>query len=309
MYKFARKVMLFKIEAVYGTDPVPTGPLNAILAYNGEITPMEATYVERKPMRPFLGPQSKLVDGKSMGLVFDVHAAGSGAAATAVPYGPILRACGLAETITPVTGPVEYEPVSSAEESGTAYFYMAGALHKGQGMRGNVEFMIDALDVPRFHVTMTGLFQDIAAGAFPAPDFSAFQTPLVASKAATPTFTLHGYAGKLASLSLNLGNEVRYRNLIGAESVDNTDRAASGRISIESPDLAAKNYFTAAKDGIEAALQVIHGSVAGNIVQIDAPKVQVTNPRYADRDGITFLDMDLNVAPDAGDDEIKITTK
>ncbi len=307
-YKFARKALLFKVESVYGTDPTPTGSANAILAYNVEITPLNATYVERRPARPFLGPQTQLVDGTSMGMTFDVHAIGGGAADTPPPYGPILRACGLAEEIDEGVK-VEYLPVSEDEESGTVYFYMAGALHKGVGVRGNLELVVDAVDVPRFRPSLTGLFQAVAPAALPDADFDAFTKPLVATKTNTPTFTLHGHSGKLASLNLNLGNDVAYRNLVGAESVDITDRAASGRISIEVPDPTAKNFFTIAAAGDTGALQVVHGTVAGNIVQVDVPKVQLTNPRYANRNGVSFLDMDLYIVPDEGDDELVITTK
>lgn len=308
MYKFARKVLLGKIEGTYGTDSTPAAGTDAILAYNGEIRPLEQTYVERRPMRPFLGPESQLVDGRMFGITFDVHAAGGGAVDTPVPYGAFLRACALAETINATTD-VQYDPVSASEESATAYWYQAGSLHKGVGLRGNAEFIVDSLDVPRFRFTMTGLYQDVASQALPSPDFSAFQTPLVASKANTPTFTLHGFAGKLAALNLNLGNDVQYRNLVGSESVDNVDRAASGSITIESPDVSTKDFFAIAKAGTTGALQVIHGATAGNIVQVDASAVQLTNPRYSNRNGVTMLDMDLYIVPDSGDDEIKITTK
>jgi len=66
---------------------------------------------------------------------------------------------------------------------------------------------------------------------------------------------------------------------------------------------------TTAKGDTTEALQLIHGASAGGIVALDAPKVQVMNPRYVDLDGIAMLEMELSIVPDAGDDDFLITIR
>ena len=57
------------------------------------------------------------------------------------------------------------------------------------------------------------------------------------------------------------------------------------------------------------ALQLIHGVGTGNVITIDAPNVQLLNPRYTESEGDTMLEMDLSLIPGSGgDDELKITT-
>jgi len=101
-----RRVVLAKIESVYGTDPTPTGSANAMLVSNLDITPLDAKIVDRNVIRSFLGNADQLLSSASVGITFDIELAGSGTAGTAPAYGPILRAAGFAETLTaaPVTG-------------------------------------------------------------------------------------------------------------------------------------------------------------------------------------------------------------
>ena len=57
------------------------------------------------------------------------------------------------------------------------------------------------------------------------------------------------------------------------------------------------------------ALQVVHGTTAGNIVQLDATLAQVLNPTYGESQGIRTLQMGLSIIPTNGDDDFKITVK
>ena len=141
-----RRTILAKIETVYGTDPTPTGSANAILVRNMTITPLNAEMVSRDLVRPYLGTSEQLVAAKHVAIEFEVEMAGSGTAGTAPAYGPLLRACGLAETDG--LSDVVYSPVSSGFESVTMYHNVDGVLHKITGARGNAEFTINARAIP-----------------------------------------------------------------------------------------------------------------------------------------------------------------
>lgn len=107
--KAKRKVITAKIEAVYGTDSAPAANANAILVHNFSCTPKQIRYVERDPALPYFGNDGMIKVGETMQMQFDIEVAGAGGVADAPKFGPLLRGCGLAETITAVTGPVTYE--------------------------------------------------------------------------------------------------------------------------------------------------------------------------------------------------------
>ena len=241
----------------------------------------------------------------------DIEIAGSGITPPSSPaaYGPALRAAGLAETAVATVGQerVEYDPITGGYESATIYFHHDAALHQMLGVRGELQVVFAASQVPVYRFSYLGLHVSPTTAAIPDVDFSGFRDPEVADNV---TFSLHGFAATVQSLQLNLGNNVVYRELMNGKAVNVTGRAPSGTVVIEAPPLADKDYFAAAEAETLDALQLIHGTAAGDIVQIDAPAVQLINPRYTNVDGVTHIEMDLNPTPTAaGNDEIKITTK
>lgn len=304
-----RKSLLAKIEVTYGTDAVPTGAANAIRAQNVTIRPMEGGSVTREPARPFLGSDGEILVDTHVALEFEVEAAGAGAVDSAPGYGPLMRACGLAETITPTTGPVEYDPVSAAFESVSIYFNIDGTRYALLGARGNVEAVLRPSELPRLRFRILGLFVAPSAQALPTPDISGFQQPLPANDANT-TFTLHGHAGVMEELSVDLGNTVNGRFFVNSESIVVGDRVTRGSARIQAPALATKDFFAIATARTRGVLQAVHGTVAANIFQIDAPAVEIGRPTVGQTGGVKHLVLPLLMVPTAaGDDEVKFTTK
>lgn len=306
---FREKLLLAKIEGTYGTDSVPTGGSDAMLTSNMVVTPFEGDPVERNLDKPFLGDDGVIHVGVHVLNQFGVEIAGAGSAGGVPAYEPLLRACGLGETNNVGVSQV-YDPVSDSFESVTMYNHLGGQKHGMVGARGNVSLEISPREIPHFMFNMIGLWQAPASGADPTPDWSAFNTPLAVTNDNTPTMTLHGTALTLVSLSLNLGNEVKYRNLVGQEAAEIIDRKTAGRIVFEAPALSAKDWFSTAKANTTGALQLVHGATAGNIVQVDAPTVQLLKPSYGEVEGVRTIEADLRLIPsDAGNDQIKITVK
>ena len=304
-----RAAVLAKIETVYGTDPVPTGPANAILISDVNIGPMEMKTVDRANVRPFLGSNEQLPTGLFSKVDFTCEAAGSGTAGTAPAWGPLLRMCGFAETVTAGTK-VEYAPVSTGFESGTIYFNLDGVLHKLTGARGSVALDFTRDGRPAMKFSFTGLFNAVVDAAAPTVTLTAWQKPLAVNRTNTPTLTLHGTAGRVHSLTCDMANNIVFRELIGAAmgEVLLTDRKPVGQIVMEAVTVASKDWWTSIKNVTTGALQLIHGTVAGNKFQIDAPNIQLISPQYQDQDGIAMLQCGLVFAPGtSGNDEIKIT--
>jgi len=305
--KFRKKVLLLKTESTYGTDAVPTGAANAILASNVEITPLVGEQVTRENVQPYLGSRQQLHVGVHVALEFDVEMAGSGTAVVATKYGPALIACAHAEVISTN---VAYSPVSASEGSCSIYFHLDGQKHALLGARGTAEWRLNAKAIPIIHFAFKGLYVAPAATADPTPTLSGFTTPKTVGAANTPTFTLHGYAGKLMNFTLTQGNVVEHLDLVGEQSVQITDRRAVGQIVIEAPPLGTKDYFAIARAETLGVLQIIHNTGAGSICQIDAANVQLLNPTYQEQSGRVMLSLGLNFVPSSsGNDEYVYTTK
>lgn len=303
-----KAAVLAKIETVYGTDPTPTGAANAILISDVNINPMEMKTVDRDNIRPFLGSNEQLPTGLYTKIDFTCEAAGSGAAGTAPAWGPLLRMCGFAETISAGVK-VEYSPISTAFESGTLYFNIDGVQHKLTGARGSVSFDFTRDGRPAMKFSFTGLFNAVTDAASPTVVLTAWQKPLAVNRTNTPTLTVLTYAGRVHSFTADLANEVIFREMIGASTgeVLITNRKPAGQILMEAVTVATKDWWTSIKNITTGAVQLIHGTTAGNKFQIDAPNVQLINPQYQDQDGVAMLQAGLVFAPSTGNDEIKIT--
>lgn len=305
---YRKKVLLAKTEVTYGLDPTPTGAANAILTKDLTINLMQGNTVERNVDRPILGGDVAIHVAPYTTLSFGVELASSGTAGTAPAWGPLLQACGFGETISAGTS-VTYAPVSTGFKSCTLYFHIDGLLHKLTGARGTVSFSLAPGGLPLMNFTFTGLRNAPSDTALPTPTLTAFQTPLGVNKANTPTFTLHGFSATVEKFDIDVANEITYRNVIGEESVQLVDRKPSGSVSLEEQALATKDFHTLVTASTLGALQLIHGTTAGSIIQIDAPKVQLLSPSYSDSNGVLMLDLKLNLTPNAGDDELLIVAK
>ncbi len=307
--RYWRKMaLLAKIETDYATDPTPTGSANAILANQVTLTPMAGAEVRRDLMLPYLGNQGAFLVGDYVELQFSVELAGAGDAGDVPGYGVLLRGAGMAETIVADTS-VTYEPVSAANESVTMYANLDGVNHKLLGARGTFTINPSPNQIPHIAFTFRGLLVPATDTSLPSVTVSGFQTPLPVSKVNTPTFSLHGTAMIGESLTIDIGNTVELRNLIGEDSIQITDRQSTGSAVVEAKSIASKNWFGIAAAHTKDALAFVHGTAAGNIVEINAPKVQIGRPTYGQTQGITNLTLPLMLTPDAGDDELSIVVR
>lgn len=306
--KWRKKVIVAKVETTYGVDATPTGAANAIQISDATITPMEYQGVSRGLVRLTMGSEGELPVGLHVVIDFATEIAGSGAAGTVPKWGALMRGAGMSETISAGVD-VTYQPVSENHESLSIYFNQDGTLHKLLGARGNCTIEFDSQGVPRYRWRFVGLWADPAAVALPAADFTGWQVPKAVSNANTPDCRLHAYAAVAKKLSIDLGNRVEHRDLVNDESVEISDRQGKGSISIEAPPVDTQDFFAIVKAATAGALQWVHGTAAGHIVQIDAPAVQLARPKYSEDRGVTMLDMDLILQPSAGDDELVITAK
>ena len=302
-----KRLILAKSEATYGTDPTPTGAANAILVRNLEITPLQAETVSRDLIRPYLGVSDQLLAQTRVEVTFEVELAGSGTAGTAPAYGPVLKACGLSETVVATTS-VTYAPVSASFSSCTIYFHNDGIRHKVTGCRGTFEMNCEVGQIPVISFTLTGIYNAPTDTALPTPTYNDQATPVIFKEGNTTSFSAFSYAGCLMSYSFNMANDVIYRELVGCtKEIMITNRAPSGTVVIEAPTITAKDFFAAATGSSTGSITFQHGQTAGNIVTMTTAQSDLGNLTYSDQDGIQMLNLPFIAVPtSSGNDEMSL---
>jgi hypothetical protein len=305
-----RQVIRAATEATYGTAAALAAANALLTRRNPEFVPLEGTDDQIDSLRTFFGSQGTRLNQNFRRIRFEIDAGGAGAAGTAAPYGPLLVACGMAQTLT-ATVKADYSPVSSSFGSATIQWHDDTTGYTMTGARGTCSLQFEAGKRPYFRFDFLGLVGAIADGALPAATLTAFREPLALSPANTPTFSLHGYAGALERLEIALGNTLEGRALINDQSVQIVGRRASGTAVIEADNAATFEPVGRALGSTRGTLSLIHGTVAGNILEIAAPAVELGRPTPGVSNNIRNWSLPLEFCHSAaaGNDEITITIR
>lgn len=307
--KFARKTtILAKIEAVQGTDSVPTGAANAILVSNVTVTPVEGDSVDRDNLRPFFGGSGSKMVSMYRKVTFSVEAAGVLVSGDAPAYAALLRACGCSVTLEAGVA-ATFAPVSDAMESVTIYASVDGLLHRMTNAMGTVRLTGDAKTLPKWEFDFTGTFTPVTDQVRPAVNYVAFADPVGVNKANT-TLLLHGVSVAASAFSFDLGVTVVKRDLINVDTVAITGRKTVGSVTFQTTAVATKDWVGAAAASALGALAFVHGQGASNAIEIHGPNVQLGKPSYSEQDGIQMITTPLEYLPSsAGNDEFSIVVR
>ncbi|KAA2314556.1 hypothetical protein E0K93_09570 [Puniceibacterium sp. HSS470] len=305
--RWRKLAILHKIEATYGTDATPLAA-DELIGSNVTFTPMEGEEVSRDLMLPYMGHQGVILAGLYGRLEFDIEIAGAGAPGDVPRYGSMLRVCGLAETVTADTS-VDYTIIEDGQESGSLYFISEKVQHVLLGGRATVTLTFTPKGIPKFRFTYQGLLGTISdIGAMPAVDQSAWIKPVIVSKA-NSTMSLHAAGSVAESLTVDLGNTLTPRFLIGDELMLISDRSSTGTAVVEARDIATIDWFAIAQTRARGALALTHGTVDGNIVELAAPAVEIGRPTQGQTDGIVNYTLPMMLCPVTGTDELVLTVR
>ncbi|SCX30510.1 hypothetical protein DSM25558_4976 [Agrobacterium sp. DSM 25558] len=306
--RFHRKLgILSKIETDPGEDAEPVAA-DAIIMSNVTFTPMTGERVSRDLMLPYMGNQGVVLAGIYGRIEGDIELTGSGVAGTPPKYSSLLRAANFAETVTAGTK-VDYTIIEESGETVTIYFISDKVRHIFVGAKANFAPNYQPKNYPKWRTTIVGMLGTITdIAAMPVISKAGWAKPLHVSKANTQML-LHGWPSVAESLSLDVGNTLTPRFLIGDEKVLISNRSATGTAVVEARKLATTNWFNKALTRESGDLSITHGTVAGNIVEITAPAVEVGEPTQGQTDGITNYSLALDLCPVDGLDELKITFK
>lgn len=283
---------------VYGEDHIIDNAITpvAIQTMGLEITPIEATEVDREFDNGRPGNNKFLVVGQHCKLTFSVELTGGSDAVTPANYAMLLQACGFSETVD-LTDVSYARIVDDPVKDITLHAYIDGVNHKVVGARGTYKYLGKVGEVAKIEFEFTGLFGGLAGAAMPTADFSGWQQPAVFGSKHT-TFTLDGSELELFDFELDGKNEVIYTEGTRSEKVHITDWKPDGKIVFEAPahgDLDPTSIYIA---GATMPMSLVHGTAAGNIVTIATTAIQLGKPTYADKDGVLTFDCPFRVIAD-----------
>jgi hypothetical protein len=206
----------------------------------------------------------------------------------------------------------KYSPhskIDSTSKSLTFYFFKDSILHVLTGARGTFSIDFTVSEVPVYKWSFTGLLgtiSDDTTTARSVSDFVNWDVPVPVSTQNTTGINLHGFtSGMFKKLTIDVGNTVVHRNLVGSESVLITNRKPKASVEFEATSIASKDWFNLASSNAVGAFSFIHG--VANPISLSMPSVQISNPKYSESDGIVMITMDLIIiATDSGDNELII---
>jgi hypothetical protein len=184
---------------------------------------------------------------------------------------------------------------------------MDGVRHLIAGARGTLSFGGAVGEGCMMNCTFTGVQDAVTDTAIITPTYqSSVPVPMMGM-----TFTIHGVATAFCqAFSVDLGMTVVPRQdfvkTSGYASVILGDRVPVCNFVIEKPLVASKDWYGIWAAGTEAAVSLVLGSTAGNIITIGMPKFQITNITEQDDNGRAMLSIDGKLNLSTGDDELTI---
>ena len=295
---------------------MPTGGANAILVSNARFA-LTYNNVTRDFIRPYLGGGGQLAGTRFVECGFDVELANSGTAGTAPAWAPLLRACGMAESVLATPARVEYTPVSASFSSVTIYYHLDGVRRVALGCMGNVEIMLNEGGAPMLRFSFVGLDGGRTATADPSVTLTAFRAPQVVSDVNTGDINLGCTysAGALSSgtvypsrgLSINLNNTVSRKALLGGQAVQISNRDVQGQMQLDLTAAQEVSFLTDINSNTNTTLGFSHQTGAGVGILLHAPQAQRVDPNDQEYEGDVHMGLNLRFTPTtAGNDELRL---
>lgn len=300
-YKFKGKTLLMAIQAVIG---VP----EALLAADG-VKSMELTWKDYQGDKQELAyDDSGQANNPEVNVNprcefdFKTSAFASGTAGTLAPLDVCFRACGMNVTVDPGVS-VTYGTIDvtkNTTEFVTAWVIRGNLRHQTSDAMGDLGFEIKSGQFAKFmfggfigqYITPEEQLTTIT------PTYSDWKDPLPSTKVNTPVTTIGGWQGCVDQVTFTMGNQIVKHDRSGCAGVTITGRTPTGKMVVEAPDIASKNFWSEAEShtGTINLYDVVvqHGVNPGTIFGATIEDCQITNISEVDLDGTLGYEFDLN---------------
>lgn len=293
-----REIVLAKEETTYNTDAAPTGTANAILVEKPAWAFDSQRMLDRPAVRTSFGKLQKIFGGTLKMISFDVEMKGSGTAGTAPELGPLLKSCGMTETIVAVTSVTyAFSSTLSDYKSLTIWYYQDGTVHKMTGcVPMSVSFNADVGSTPKWSFSFVGHDAGRTDLALATPTYTS--TAPVAFIGAT--FTIQSYAAIVSKLSLDFGLTTAKPSSVNATDGFGqlliTGRDPTGSIDPQDTLVATHDWLGKFKTGASGTLTTgTIGSTAGNRWAMSVGKLYYDAPSPGDVSGVRTLSVPFSI--------------
>ena len=296
--KFDR-LLLVKNEAVKGTDIVPTPGSDAVRVRISPSKEVAATKISRSVVKSTMGELPHLMGKKTIVLTIEMEMRASGAAGTAPDYGPLLRACGMDETISASVS-VAYDPLTDSHEACSIYWYEDGLLWKLIGAEGTVSLSYTMDEIPVLTFVMSAPYLEPADVAYPGGETYNTNAPVEASSADVIS---EGGAIKVGSFEADLGNDVQEHYTSGQHEFTIEDRQPT--LSLTKDSVSTNVDWTALMAETDVALSAVIDGGAGSKITISAPVGRRDTISDGERGARHLREVAFSLYESSTDDQIK----
>lgn len=309
---YRKKFVAAKIETTKGTAESLVAANYKILAFD-PVLDQDINFADRRPAGIAMGRLESIPEEYKGTAKLRVELKGSGSSSLPVFASTLLLACGFKSTA--ITGGVRLDLVSSVADQKCATIGLVedGMLKVLSGAMGDFEIVGEAGKVAYIDFNMRGIWNLPVDASQPTGITQESTLPL---RTADMSLTLGGAAfGKLSRWSFRAGNDVQLRwDMEQVSAIAHAyvaDRSPMFAMDPEAVSVADDDLFGDSLAGVTSALAMQlpkdASAVAGNQILIDAPKVQRTNPKTSNRNGLQSHDIEAIVV--GGDEAYTISFK
>ncbi len=241
---------------------------------------------------------------------------GSGQSALILAYDGTSKVAtiGPAWTVTPdntsqysIDANAAYNPISSAQELLSTYYYRDGVQRKVIDCRGSLE-SIDCKvgGRPLMNWKFLGIDAGVSAVTNPAQTLTGWKTPAVITDVNTGDILIDGVAYASRGFDLAGGNAVGYTPLLGGESIDISGREMTGKCELDLTAAQVATFHTAMKANTLHTFGFLHGAAAGYRMSVTGPAVQLIEPAETEVNDRALEGWSMRWTPSTGNDEMRL---
>lgn len=323
-------VVLAKVETTPGTYLAPAAGTDAIMIGSDVTFRQNVGKLDRDNLREVMGSADNLNGFVYDELTFSTELAASGTQGTPPAWGVLLRAAGFAQTVVASTL-VHYTPISDAMEALSVSYFFGGVRRNMRGARvRRVVLSLGVNGIPRATWTIIGVprqnpDQGMVPTAAPTPTLTAWQLPRpILGDAGVQNITMGstlnqgtgaisgGTAYKTKGMTITIENDCSARPFLGwgGDNCPIVDRDIKVAIPFDLDGTERAAFYANCIDNVYSSLsQVLGGtSFLGTTIKLFMPRTQLIDPETNDDAGLLLAGYTLNVLPNAGNDDIFITS-
>jgi hypothetical protein len=291
------RALLGKVEAVKGTDIVPTG--TDAIRINSLNVSTDFAILDNKVVKVTAGNLPHDIGKKMMVLEVEFKLRFSGTLGTTFEASPIFQCCAATETLD-VGVDVELAPATIPASAKTSSFYAfkGGKRYNFIGAVGNITMSATIGEYVICTATISAPYLAPIVVAVPALTYSDAGSPIVFE---TADVFNDGAVIKVGSFEMDFGNEIEEHYVSSDHSFEVKDRAPTMTFTKDSVGTAAE--LTALAAGTDVSFSASFDGGTGNKLTFTAPVARRTSLSDGERGTRDTEDLAYNLYESVGDDQ------